>query len=139
MITVPKQYINPDKLFPSLQYGFSQITVSEPGKVVFLSGQVGWNERQQFPGSSDFQSQIMQTFRNIETAMNAAGGEMTDIVSLRIYIVGENFNNNHYISSALKQFFPENSAPSSTWIRVLGLARKELLIEVEAIGVINYC
>jgi len=132
-----KKYINPEELFPSQQYGFSQITTSESGKLVFLSGQVGWDENQQFPGSSDFSSQTSQTLKNIEIAMTKAGGSLSDVVSLRIYIVGENYENDHHISSELKRFFPKGSAPSSTWVRVLGLATKELLIEIEAIAVIN--
>ncbi|MCF6364497.1 MAG: RidA family protein [Gammaproteobacteria bacterium] len=132
-----KVYINPEELFPSLQYGFSQITTSDSGKLVFLSGQVGWDENQKFPGSSDFRSQTIQTLKNIDTAMTKAGGSLSDIVSLRIYIVGENFHNDHHISNELKNYFPENGAPSSTWVRVVGLAKKELLIEIEAIAVIN--
>ncbi len=132
-----KEYINPEELFPSQQYGFSQIVTSNPGKLVFLSGQVGWSENQEFPDACDFNSQIIQTFKNIDTAMSKAGGSLTDIVSLRIYIVGETFDNDHYISSALKTFFHEDKAPASTWVRVMGLATKELLIEIEATAVIN--
>ena len=34
-----KKYLNPKELFPSLQFGFSQIVVSQGGKPVYLSGQ----------------------------------------------------------------------------------------------------
>ena len=68
---MPKEYLNPKELFPSLQYGFSQIVTSTGGKTVYLSGQVGWDEQQQIVGPGDLRAQTWQTFRNIETAMKA--------------------------------------------------------------------
>ena len=132
-----KEYLNPKELFPSLQYGFSQIVTSTGGKMVFLSGQVGWNERQEIVGADDLRDQTWQTFRNIETAMKAAGGVLTDVVSLRIYIVEDRLEESHHISEALKEFFPANYAPATTWIGVRALANKDFLIEIEAIGVLE--
>ena len=70
---MPKVYINPPALFPSLQYGFSQVVTSTEGKLVFLSGQVAWDERQQMVGPDDLRAQTWQSFRNVRTAMEAAG------------------------------------------------------------------
>jgi hypothetical protein len=33
---MPKEYINPKELFPSQQYGFSQIITSSSGKMVWV-------------------------------------------------------------------------------------------------------
>ena len=133
-----KEYLNPDKLFPSLQYGFSQAVVSSnAGKTVYLSGQVGWNAQQEMVGGHDLQAQTQQTFRNIELAMQAVGGCLTDVVSLRIYIVDEQLEHSHVISDALKHFFPADKAPATTWIGVHSLANKDFLIEIEAIAVID--
>ena len=134
---MPKEYLNPKELFPSLPYGFSQIITSSGGKMVFLSGQVGWNERQQMIGPHDLRAQTWQTFRNIETAIKMAGGTLTDIVSMRIYIVEEKLEESHHIQEALKEFFPQDRAPTTTWIGVRALANKEFLIEIEATGVIE--
>lgn len=134
---MPKEYINPKELFPSLQYGFSQIITSGGGKLVFISGQIGWNEHQQMVGAGDLQAQTWQTFRNLETAIKAAGGTLTDIVSLRIYIVEEKLEQSHHIKDALQAFFPAEQAPTTTWIGVRALANKEFLIEIEAIGVVE--
>ena len=134
---MPKEYINPNELFPSLQYGFSQIITSRGGKMVFLSGQVGWNEQQQIVGPNDLRAQTWQTLRNIEAAIKAAGGTLTDIVSMRIYIVEEKLEESHHIQAGLKEFFPAEYAPTTAWIGVRALANKEFLIEIEAIGVIE--
>jgi 2-iminobutanoate/2-iminopropanoate deaminase len=134
---MPKEYINPKELFPSLQYGFSQIVTSSGGKMVFLSGQVGWNERQQMIGPDDLRAQTWQTIRNIETAIKIAGGTLADIVSMRIYILEEKLEESYRIREALKEFFPQDRAPTTTWIGVRALANKEFLIEIEATGVIE--
>jgi len=135
---MPKEYINPKELFPSLQYGFSQIVTSDGGgKMVFLSGQVGWNERQQIVGPQDLRAQTWQAFRNIEIAMKAAGGTLSDIVSMRIYIVEDKLEESHHIRDALKKFFPPERAPATTWIGVRALANEEFLVEIEAMGIIG--
>ncbi len=44
---MPKEYLNPKELFPSLQYGFSQIvTTTHGGRTVYLSGQAAWDAGQ---------------------------------------------------------------------------------------------
>lgn len=135
---MPKEYINPKELFPSLQYGFSQIVTSDGnGKLIFLSGQVGWNEQQQIIGSDDLRAQTWQAFKNIETAMKAVGGTLTDIVSMRIYIVEDKLEESRHIKDALKEFFPSDRAPATTWIGVRALANKDFLIEIEAVGVLE--
>ena len=134
---MPKEYINPPQLFPSLQYGFSQIIASQGGRTVYLSGQVAWDEKKEIVGPGDLKTQVWQTFKNIEIAMHAAGGNLSDVVSMRIYIVEEVLEEEHHVSDALKQFFLEEQAPTTTWIGVHALANKDFLIEIEAIAVIE--
>ncbi|MBK8429038.1 MAG: hypothetical protein IPL27_25165 [Lewinellaceae bacterium] len=55
-----KQCINPKELFPSVQYGFSQIVVSNPGKMIFISGQVAWDENMHIVGANDLKVQTQK-------------------------------------------------------------------------------
>jgi enamine deaminase RidA (YjgF/YER057c/UK114 family) len=134
---MPKKYLNPTGLFPSLQYGFSQGVSSRGGNIIFLSGQVAWDENQQIVGHNDLQAQTWQTFRNIDTALQAAGGGLEDVVSMRIFVVEEMLEQGHHIGDALKAHFAGERAPATTWIGVRALADKEFLIEIEAIAVIE--
>jgi len=114
-----KEYINPPELFQSLQYGFSQIVTSQGGKTIYLSGQVAWDAQQQIVGPNDLRAQTWQTFRNLETAMTAAGGSLADIVSMRIYIVEGELAESRHISEALKNFFQRKKRqppPGSGWL-----------------------
>lgn len=130
-----KRAINPPSLFNSLQYGFSQITVGQGSRIVTVSGQVGWDTNEVLI-KADFAGQTEAAFANLAVAMREAGGTMDDILSLRIYMVAEHMDDARAVSQAMKQYFP-NDPPTSNWIGVVRLARRELLIEVEALAVLN--
>jgi enamine deaminase RidA (YjgF/YER057c/UK114 family) len=132
-----KETMNPAELFPSLQYGFSQIVTASGTLTVYLSGQVAWDAAQQIVGPGDLRIQTRQSLENVKTAMEAAGGRLDDVVSMRIYIVESVLGESQHISEALRDYFSEDQAPATTWIGVRALANPEFLIEIEAIGVIE--
>jgi len=132
-----KAYINPQDLFPSQQYGFSQAVSTTGRTTVYLSGQVGWDSKQQIVDSLDLGAQTRRSLENLETTVRAAGGSRTDIVSLRLYIVGDHIRNATTVREALLSFFPPDKLPASTWIGVAALASRDFLIEIEAIAVLE--
>lgn len=129
--------LNPDSLFPSRQYGFSQIVVAQGSRTVYFSGQVAWDEHQNLIGENDLRAQVWQSLRNVEIVMITAGGTMTDIVALRIYIVHDWMDKTAPVSEGLKAFFPGDHPPATTWIGVQSLARPEFLIEIEGTAVLD--
>ena len=132
-----KESLNPDSLFPSQQYGFSQIVVAQGGRTAYFSGQVAWDENQNIIGENDLEAQVWQSLRNLETAVTVAGGTMADIVALRIYIVHDWMDKSDPVSAGLKAFFPNDHLPAATWIGVQSLARPEFLIEIEGTAVLD--
>jgi len=136
-LTLPKTYLNPPSLFPSQQYGFSQIVVSRGGATVYISGQVAWDADQQIAGPGDLGVQARRALANLDTAVREAGGSREDIVALRIYIVGNSIRNSRPIRDALLAFFQPDRLPVSTWIGVPALANPDFLIEIEATAVIE--
>lgn len=133
---MPKQYLNPPELFNSTQYGFSQMVITKQGKLVFMSGQVAWDSNEQIV-SNDFEIQTRKSFENVQIAIEKAGGTLSDIVMLRLYIVNYNEEKGHIVGTVLRDFFGIETPPASTWISVNGLANPDFLIEIEAQGVIN--
>jgi enamine deaminase RidA (YjgF/YER057c/UK114 family) len=132
-----KQHINPKTLYDSTKYGFSQAVVAPRGKTVYISGQVAWNSEQVIVGGSDLSRQAKQAFHNVQTATEAAGGTLTDIVLLRLYIVNYKPENATSVGTVLREFFGIQTPPASTWIGVSSLANKDFLIEIEAVAVIE--
>jgi enamine deaminase RidA (YjgF/YER057c/UK114 family) len=132
-----KEYINPDSLFQSLDHGFSQIVVATVGPTVYISGQTAWDANKQLIGGTDLAEQTRQALGNVRKAMEAAGGTLADVVALRIYIVDYKPEKAAAIGSALREFFPKESRPASTWIGVSSLAVADFLIEIEATAVLG--
>lgn len=130
-----KTTINPGSLFDSRPYGFSQAVVSAPGQLVFISGQVAWDNEQHLIGENDLELQTIKSIENLETAIGAAGGSLGDIVMLRIYKVNYQEGDGPIIGRVLKDKFGVH-LPASTWIGVQKLAGPDFLIEIEAQAVI---
>jgi enamine deaminase RidA (YjgF/YER057c/UK114 family) len=129
--------INPSQLFDSQRSGFAQVVVAEGKRTVYLSGQVAWGPERNIVGVGNFSVQVDEAFKNVQVAMQAAGGTMADVVSLRIYIVQAHMSENQAVRDALLRYFPGDSPPASTWIGVAGLAHQDFLVEIEAIAVLD--
>src|SRR6266516_6699272 len=122
---MPKEYVNPNSLFQSLPHGFSQVVIASGNKMVFVSGQTAWDVRKNIVGGDSVLEQARQAFRNLETAMEAAGGTLKDVVALRIYVVDYQAESGTAVGTALGEFFSPENPPASTWIGVAALAVSE--------------
>lgn len=122
--------INPDTVFNTVQYGFSQAVIVTGQRRMLLSGQVGVDihERTVSPG---LQGQTEAALDNIERVLAAAGGTLAQVIMLRIYICGTVRGEQEVIAQALRDRFPKDPPPSS-WVIVSGLSLPEWLVEIEA-------
>jgi len=134
---VTKEHINPATLFPSVEFGFSQIVTTQGRKTVYISGQTAWDAEKRIIGGMNLGLQTRQALRNIRTAVETAGGIMADVVSMRIYVVNYKRADAGHIGEAVKEFFSAAHPPASTLIGVSSLAVEDFLIEIEAIAVIE--
>jgi enamine deaminase RidA (YjgF/YER057c/UK114 family) len=134
---MPKKYINPDSLFPSLEHGFSQIVAASGRTTIHISGQTAWDRNKQIVGGRDLAAQTRQALRNVRTAIEAPGRTLADIVALRLYIVDYKREQANAIGAALREFFPKEKPPASTWIGISSLAVPDFLIEIEATAVLE--
>lgn len=132
-----RRFVNPPTLFPSEQYGFSQIASVRGGTTVYLSGQVAWNRNQEIGDALDVGAQTREALQNVERALNAVGGDRHDVVSLRIYIRGDQIHDDTPIQEALKAFFDLDTLPVASFIGVAALANPDFLVEIEATAVID--
>jgi len=131
-----KKVINPSYLFDSTPFGFSQIVITDPGKLVFISGQVAWDRNYELIGEDDLSKQTEKSLNNLRTAIEAAGGTLQNIVMLRIYVIQLQQEHSVIITDQLKKFFGDTARPASTWLQVNKLANDKFLIEIEAQAVI---
>lgn len=128
-MTQPLVRLNPPALPDAGAMGYSQITIVEPGRLAFISGQVAWQ-----PGSESvpksFVAQAELVVRNARTALDAAGASPTDLVMMRAYVVD-------LTPERLEQLWPlvlaflDGAQPCVTGIGVAALAAPDLLLEIE--------
>jgi 2-iminobutanoate/2-iminopropanoate deaminase len=128
---------NPETMFIPTA-GYSQVAEIRSGKLVYIAGQVPLNKAANLIGQEDFLAQAEQVFRNIQSAVEAAGGSLGDLVKLNYFCVEA--VDPSLIPQILKvrdQFVDTKNPPISTFIVVKSLVRPEWLIEIEAVAVVR--
>ncbi len=130
---MPHAIVNPDGLHDPTPFGYSH-TAAVPGdaRLVFVSGQYG-SDADGAVVSPDFAEQVQQAFRNLGVALDAHGLGLGDVVQLRTYVVGPDFEKLGIIGQAVGAGCGD-ALPTQTVIGVAGLAAPEILFEVEAVA-----
>ncbi|MYE99013.1 MAG: RidA family protein [Gammaproteobacteria bacterium] len=115
---------------------FSNVVTTSHGGVttIYVSGQVGIADGE-IP--EDFGQQVEYTFANLRRQLQAAGATPEDVVQIRTYIVDISSERVSAYNEARVGFFTQQNKPASTMVGVPGLVIPELLVEVEAIAVIE--
>ena len=129
-------HINPDNVPDYLTYGLSHAVVAEGGKTVYLSGQVGWNEKSESVGP-DLASQLAQAHENIRRVLAAAGGTVADIVRLNTYVANYRPEEGEVVNAANKKLFGDHVPASMTLMGVQALYSPDVRCEVEVTAVIG--
>ena len=122
---IEKEYIEPNE-------GFSQTVVVKTGnfKTLYISGQIG--------DGANLEAQTITTFQNLEKQLQNCNATFKDVVKMNTYIV--NFNPEvdlPIFRKVRKEFLGTENYPASTLVGVESLGRKEWLIEIEAVAVIE--
>jgi len=117
---------------------YSQVAEVTGGKLVFIAGQVGLDPSGKLVSQDDFRAQTEQIFKNLKLAVEAAGGQMSDLVKVN-YFVAESVDPSQYatVREIRDRYINTAAAPASTFVVVKRLARPEYLIEVEAVAAIK--
>ena len=122
---IEKAYIEPNE-------GLSQTLVVKTGnfRTLYISGQIG--------DGTDLETQTISTFQNLEKQLANCNATFKDVVKMNTYIV--NFNPEMYLPifrKVRKHFLGNENYPASTLVGVESLGKKEWLIEIEAIAVVE--
>ena len=127
--------INPPSLMKPV--GFAHAMQVTQGRVVFLSGQVAKDRDGKVVGAGDIVAQFRQVCRNIQTVLSAAGGDMTDLVKLTIYVldVAEYKAHLRDIGSVYREYFGKHF-PAMTLVGARDLfdAADGCVIEIEGVA-----
>lgn len=130
-----KKIINPASLVPPR--GFNHGILVSGGSLLFLSGQTASDSQGNIiPG--DMVAQYEQVLLNHKAVVEAAGGVMTDIVKLNIYVCDRDdyISNLKALGQVHKRYFGDYY-PTMALFEINALFQEEALVELEGFAVIG--
>jgi enamine deaminase RidA (YjgF/YER057c/UK114 family) len=110
--------------------------VSARGRMIFIAGQVGWNEQCEFE-TDDLVAQISQTLKNVVAVAASGGARPEHIVSMTWFLLDR-----REYSSRLKEIgavyrdVMGRRFPAMTAVQVSGLIEDRAKVEIQAIAVV---
>ncbi|WP_299795085.1 RidA family protein [uncultured Shewanella sp.] len=99
------------------------------GSTVYLSGQIPLNPESMQMVSDEFEAQVVQVFENLTAVCEAAGGSLSDIVKLNIFMT--DLSNFATVNEIMERYFSQ-PYPARAAIGVKQLP-KDSLVEMDGV------
>jgi enamine deaminase RidA (YjgF/YER057c/UK114 family) len=130
----PKVVINPPGL--AQPRGFSH-GIAASGRMLFLSGQTASDREGHIVAPGDLVAQYKQVLSNLEEVVEAAGGEMRDIVKINIFVKDRDDYLAHLkpLGEVHRSFFGAYY-PATSLFEISRFFQDEVLVEIEGIAVL---
>jgi enamine deaminase RidA (YjgF/YER057c/UK114 family) len=125
-------YMNPSGIADPSASGFTAVV--KAGNTVYIAGMVAQDANGNVVGAGDAEAQTRQIWRNIGVAVQAAGGNLADIVKTTTYVTG--IEHAAAVRAVRGELF-QNNPPTSTLLVVSELANPAYLVEIESIAVVG--
>jgi enamine deaminase RidA (YjgF/YER057c/UK114 family) len=124
------RFINPPGLVKP--GGYTHVVLASDGRTAYIAGQVAIDSTGQVVGAGDFAAQAEQVFANLGRALASVGGSLGDILKTTTYLTDLQYL--PALREARGRHLNPARPPANTLIVVSGLARAELLLEIEAVA-----
>ena len=125
------EWTNPPGVYAP-QAHYSQ--VGRVGNTLYISGQLGLDERGELVGAGDAREQARQAWRNIVGILSHYGASPRNLVKTNTYITHWAYR--PLVGEARDEVFSGPPYPPSTLVVVQSLAEPRFLVEIEAIAVL---
>ena len=130
--------VNPEGL-PQVDV-YRQVAVATGSRTVFVAGQVARDADGGRVGEGDLAAQVQQAYLNVGTALAVVGGSLTDVGQLTVYVVDWGLDKMPLLLRGMAEAAAQLGtapAPPVTLIGVAALAEPDLLVEIQAIAVLD--
>ena len=113
---------------------YSQAVKAEGNRLLFISGMTARDKEGKVVGRGDIKLQTRQVLENIKAVLEEAGATFDQIVKVTVYVT----DMSHFkeIHQARAEYFKKDY-PASTMVQVSGLVSEDLLIEIDAIAILD--
>lgn len=113
---------------------YSQAVVTSGGRTVWLAGQVAPTNAAGRPLAGDFDGQVREVFARLGQTLAEVNGTLADMVTMTVFITDARYGDR--FTQLRREIFGDNF-PASALITVAGLARPELLVEIQGVAVLG--
>ncbi|WUH98668.1 RidA family protein [Spirillospora sp. NBC_00431] len=130
--------MNPDGL-PKPEV-YRQVSIATGSRTVYLAGQVARDADGGKVGEGDLAAQAEQALLNVGTAVAAAGGSYDDVAKLTIYVVDWTPDKMDLLGEGIARAAAKmgvDPVKPATLLGIAALAEPDLMIEIEAIAVLD--
>jgi enamine deaminase RidA (YjgF/YER057c/UK114 family) len=115
---------------PADPAGYSHAVSLPAGRLVWTSGQIAVDANGDVPAGWEAQTRLV--FQKLGRALGDAGAGWADVVKLTLFVV--DVAELATVRAVRDEFVDTVRPPTSSLVRVAGLVRPDLLIEVEAVA-----
>jgi len=128
-----REYLKPDAR--QRERAYSPAVRITGGTTIYMAGQTGYQDERGEVHPGDFDSQVRVAFERMRKTLQAAGGGLDDIVTMTVFVT--DMANGTRFTQLRKEFFQEDRYPASALIGIKELARPEMMIEIQAVAVVD--
>ena len=126
--------LNPKGVFES-PYFTHTVAVTGATKLVYVSGQVSYDQAGAVIGKGDMRAQTEQVFQSLARNLKAAGATWDDVIKVNGYMVGMTPEAIAAYREGRTKFLKK--LPASTLVGVPSLVHPDLLLEVEVVAALG--
>jgi enamine deaminase RidA (YjgF/YER057c/UK114 family) len=112
------------------------VSIATGARIIHISGQTAVDTEGKVVGSNHL-DQSRHAFRNLRTALDAAGATLADVAKFNIYMVDYSWEALEALMAAAKEVFGEPyPLTANTLVGVASLWLPNLLVEVDAVAIV---
>ena len=108
--------------------------VTRKGDLVFISGQVGLDEKGELPRTGGFEAQARLALDNLVDVLKVAGGTLEDLMMITVFVT--DMANRPTFARVRDGYFRANP-PASTIVEINRLFMDGVLVEINGMAVLD--
>jgi reactive intermediate/imine deaminase len=126
------KHTNPTALFKPT--GYTHVVEVKGGRTLYVSGQIAVDQAGAVVGKGDLKEQTRQVFENLKSALAASGARFDHVVKITVFMT--DVSEIQTFRDVRDRYFTKDP-PASSLVQVVRLSRPELMIEIEAVAVVE--
>ncbi len=128
---MPREYF---KGGPEEERAYSPAIKVNGGTTIYLAGVGATTDENGKSLGGDFEAQVRATFERIRSTLARSGGTLDDIVTMTVYVKDMQYGT--HFTQIRREYFSQGY-PCSALIGIDSLALAEMMVEIQAIAVVD--